>query len=78
MLSLNSESDKTDRITFITGESNSGKAIAYVTSAPPEGIAWLTPAKAQAMAITYDAIDEDAPIRHPRRERRFRTIPRAR
>ncbi|WP_064710690.1 hypothetical protein [Rhizobium bangladeshense] len=36
-------------------------AIAYVTSAPPEGIAWLTAAKAQAVGITYRAIDEDGP-----------------
>ncbi|MBY2915996.1 hypothetical protein [Rhizobium leguminosarum] len=36
-------------------------AIAYVTSAPPEGIAWLTAAKAQTVGITYDAIDEDGP-----------------
>ena len=36
-------------------------AIAYVTSAPPEGIAWLTAAKAQMVGITYDAIDEDGP-----------------
>ncbi|MDR9821116.1 hypothetical protein RJJ63_17780 [Rhizobium hidalgonense] len=39
----------------------SDTAIAYVTSAPPEGIAWLTAAKAQAVGITYDAIDEDGP-----------------
>ncbi|MGO8103408.1 hypothetical protein AB9F46_23700 [Rhizobium leguminosarum] len=36
-------------------------AIAYLTSLPPEGIAWLTPAKAQTVGITYDAIDEDGP-----------------
>ncbi|TAU88457.1 hypothetical protein ELI41_07680 [Rhizobium leguminosarum] len=36
-------------------------AIAYVTSAPPEGIAWLTADEAQSVGITYDAIDEDGP-----------------
>ncbi|ARQ57961.1 crotonase/enoyl-CoA hydratase family protein [Rhizobium sp. Kim5] len=35
-------------------------AIAYVTSAPPEGIEWLTPAKAQGVGIAYDTVQLDA------------------
>jgi len=36
-------------------------AIIYVTSAPPEGIEWLTAAKASTVGISYEALRAEAP-----------------
>lgn len=36
-------------------------AIVYVTSAPPEGIEWLTAAKAPTVGISYEALRSEAP-----------------
>lgn len=36
-------------------------AIIYVTSAPPQGIEWLTAAKASTVGISYEAVRAEAP-----------------
>lgn len=37
------------------------KAVVFVTTAPPEGIEWLTPEKASAVSIPYETIAANAP-----------------
>ncbi len=39
----------------------SDKAVVYVTSAPPEGVEWLSAETASAVGITYEAIAAKAP-----------------
>ncbi|WFR97591.1 hypothetical protein [Rhizobium tumorigenes] len=39
----------------------SDKAVVYVTSAPPEGVEWLTAATASDVGIAYEAIAAEAP-----------------
>ncbi|MBB5574144.1 MULTISPECIES: hypothetical protein [Rhizobium] len=43
-------------------------AIIYVTTAPPEGIEWLTPEKATRVGIAYQPIEPETAARAPRSE----------